>query len=132
MFVIFTIVFTTLLNQVHAWFLCLQYWYACVSVCLCVSALKGINNQWHFMMWYRPWGLVKTVPQLFNFFIWHLSSLKWMGMTLVTQYIVHTLQSRQSWCHTSHRRKRINYLAVAKRQSASDVRWVGKCTATHL
>ena len=41
------------LNQAHA----LVSWNcfgSCISMCVCVSALEAINNQWHDMVWYRP------------------------------------------------------------------------------
>ena len=35
-------------------------------------------------------------------------------LNLVTQHIVHARQRCQSWCHTIHRRRHINYLVVAQ------------------
>ena len=56
---------------------------------------------------------LNPVLQLFRI----LLSINWKGMALVTQRIVHAMQRCRSWCHISHGRRRINYLAVT-RQSA--------------
>ena len=55
------------------------------------------------------------------FFIWHLLLINWMGVALVTQCIMNPWQ-RQSWCHTSHRRRYFNYLAIATRRSTSVIK----------
>ena len=66
--------------------------------------------------------LGKPVLQLFSLFL----LINWMGMALVTQHVVHTWQRCQSWCCTIHRRRRINYLAVATRQSTSFIKVSGQ------
>ena len=81
---------------------------ACMSVCLCVSAPKTINNQWRDMVWYIGCvQLVTKVSQLsptFNYFIWHLPLIKWMGMAILTQHVVNTCQRKLRWCGTSYKR----------------------------
>ena len=52
-------------------------------------------------------GLVKQVSQslpAFNYFIWHLPSIKWMGMAISTQHVVNACQRRPRWRGTSHKR----------------------------
>ena len=49
-----------------------------------------------------------------------------MGMALVTHRILHNRQRCQSWHHTIHRRKRLNYLAVATRQNTLFIRVSGR------
>ena len=51
--------------------------------------------------------LVKQVLRLFrafNYFIQHLSSIKWMGMTILTQHVVNACQRKLRWCGTSYKR----------------------------
>ena len=76
-----------------------------VSMCVCVSALKGINNHWRDLVIGHVW-LVKQSLRLFRI----LPSINWKGMALVTQHIVHARQRCQSWCHTSNRKRHVNYL----------------------
>ena len=78
----------------------------CVYVCLsvCVSAPKGINNQWHDMVCLR---LVKQVPRLFPvfiYFIWYLPSIKWMGVAILTQHTMNTCQRKLRWHGTIYKR----------------------------
>ena len=55
--------------------------------------------------------------------VWLLLSINWMGMALVTQ---HTRQRYQSRHHTNHKRRNINYLAVATRRSTSVIKVSGR------
>ena len=53
-----------------------------VCVCVCVSTPEAINNQWRDIDRVR---LVKQVLRLFpafNYFIWQLPSIKWMGVAI--------------------------------------------------
>ena len=45
------------------WFAC-RYVHRCVHLSICVSTPKGINNQWHDMVWYKPCA-INQVSQLF-------------------------------------------------------------------
>ena len=83
------------------------FMYQYVCLCVCVSAPAGINNQWCDIG--HVW-LVKPVLQLFS---------------LVTQHVMYTKQTCQSWHHTSHGRRHINYLAVATRWSGSVIKVSG-------
>ena len=62
----------------------------CVRVCVCasVSIPEGINNQLCDIG--HVW-LVKQALQLspaFNYFLWHLPSIEWMGVAILTQHIM--------------------------------------------
>ena len=77
-----------------------------VSVCVsvCVSTPEGINNQWRDIG--HVW-LVKQVSRLFpafNYFIWHLPSIKWMGVAMLTQHVVNSCQRKLRWCDASYKR----------------------------
>ena len=66
--------------------------YVCVSVC--VSTPQASNNQWRDIGHVR---LVKQVLRLFpafNYFIWHLLSIKWMGVAILTQHVVNACQRK--------------------------------------
>ena len=85
-----------------------------MCVCLCVSTLKALITSG--MIWCdigRVW-LVKSIVQVFNL----LPSINWMGVALVIQCVMHARQRCWRWRHTIHRKRRINYLAVATRWSA--------------
>ena len=90
----------------------------CVSVCHPLRALITSGVIWCDIG--HVW-LVKQVLWLFRI----LSLINWKGLALVTQHVVHDRQICQSWCHTSHRRKRISYLAVATRWSCSVIKVSG-------
>ena len=103
-----------LLNQVHAtWHACLISWncfglQVSMCVCVCVPTPKSINNQWCDMVWYRP--LCNCLSKFhgffpaFNYFIWHLPSIKWMGLAILTQHIVNACQKTPRWHGTSYKR----------------------------
>ena len=58
---------------------------------VCVSAPVGINNQWRFMVLYRPCAIDQTSFMAFPafiYFIWHLVSIEWMGVAILTQHVV--------------------------------------------
>ena len=80
----------------------------CVRVCPPLRALITSGMIWRNIV--RVW-LVKQVLQLFRI----LLSINWKGFALVTWCVVHARQRCQSWRHTSHRRRCINYLAVVTR-----------------
>ena len=51
--------------------------------------------------------LVKQVLRLFpafSCFIWHLPSIKWIGVALLTQHVMNTCQNSLRWQGTSYRR----------------------------
>ena len=91
----------------------------CVSVCFPLRVLITSGVIWCHTGW--VW-LVKPILQLFSL----LLSINWKSVVLVTQLIVHAKQRCPSWCRTSHRRRRINYLAVATRWSASIIKVSGR------
>ena len=90
---------------------CFVHMSVCVCLCVCLRALIASGVIWCDIG--RMW-LVKPALQLFRI----LPSINWKGVVLVTQHIVHDRQRCQSWHSTSHRRRHINYLAVATRQNA--------------
>ena len=81
-----------------------------MSVCPPLMALITSGMMWCDI---RHVWLVKPVLQLFTI----LLPIHWKGGALVTQCVMHARQRCQSWHCTSHRRRHINYLAVATRQS---------------
>ena len=78
--------------------------HVCVSVCppqrpLITSGMIwcGIDRVW----------LVKQALWLFpafNYFMWHLPSIKWIGMAILTQHVGNTCQRKLRWCDTSYKR----------------------------
>ena len=48
--------------------------------------------------------LVKQVSRLFPYFIWHLPSIKWMGVAILTQHVMKACQRKLRWCGTSYKR----------------------------
>ena len=101
--------------------------YVCVYVCECVCVSVSVSMCPPLralitsgVIWCdigRVW-LVKPIIQLFSL----LMSVNWIGVALVTQ---HVRQKCQSCCCTSHRRRRINYLAVATSQSTLVIKMSG-------
>ena len=127
--------FSVFLNQVHATEGCtgLVSWncfgshvgmcvYLCVSVCpppaLITSGMIwcDIDHVW----------LVKQILRLFpafNYFIWHLPSIKWIGVTILIQHIVNACQRKLRWFGTNYKRttrKRSTSLIKVSRQMHSD------------
>ena len=107
-----------LLNQARAaeGHVCLVSWNcfgSCIGMCVCVSVClsvhlsvcpKDINNQWCDIG--HVW-LVKQVSWLFpafNYFIWYLPSIQWMGVAILTQHTVNACQRKLRWHGTSYRR----------------------------
>ena len=66
---------------------------SCIGMCVCLSVCppKGIINQWRDIGCVR---LLKQVPWLIPYFIWHLPSIKWIGMTILTQHVVNAYQRK--------------------------------------
>ena len=93
-----------LLNLVHVAFsrTCLVSWncsgsqvgmYVCV--CVCVSAPRTLITSGVIWCVIDRVQLVNQVSWLFpafNYFIWHLSSIKWMAVAILTQHIMNTCQ----------------------------------------
>ena len=105
----------------HTWFLEIILFarrYVFLPVCPPLRALITSGMIWCDIG--HVW-LVKQVLRLFSI----LPSINWKGLALVTQGAMHAKQRCQSWCHTSHRRRRINYLAVATRWSATVIKVSG-------
>ena len=80
------------------WFV---HWYLCVSVCpsprtIITSGMIccDIGRVWLAKQVWRPFPA-------FNYFIWHLLLIKWMG---VTQHVVNACQRKLRWCSTSYKR----------------------------
>ena len=71
-----------------------------VSVCLCVSVCPPLRSLiTSGMIWcgIDRVRLVKQVLRLFpafNYFIWHLLSIKWMGMAILSQHVVNACQRK--------------------------------------
>ena len=74
-------------------FICKRW---CMCVCLpprelITSHVKRTRNNW--------------IRQFYGFiYIWHLPSINWLGIALVTLRIMNTWQRRLRWCSTSYRR----------------------------
>ena len=81
-------------RPMHTWFLKISL--VCTSVCVCVCVFTPRALITSGVIWcdiYSVW-LVKQVLRLFptcNYFIGHLPSLKWMGMAILTQHVMHYL-----------------------------------------
>ena len=75
-----------------------------VCVCLPLRALITSGVIWCAIGHVR---LIKQVSQLFpafNYFIWHLLSIKWMGMAILTQHVTNACQRKLRWHITSYKR----------------------------
>ena len=95
---------------VHTWFLenALVRVFVYVSVCLYVCLPPGASIT-SGVIWcdIGRVRLLKQVLQLFpafNYFIWHLPLIKWMGMAILTQHVMNACQRKLSWCGTSYKR----------------------------
>ena len=69
------------------------------SMCVCESALWPLITSDVIWCDIDHVGLVKQVLQLFpafNYFIWHLPLIKWMGMAILTQHIMKVCQRKLS------------------------------------
>ena len=105
------------LNQVHTAFGCTHLVsrncfgshvgmcvYVSVYVCPSLRALIISGRIWCDI------GLVRLVKQVsplfpaFNYFVWHLPSIKWMGVAILTQHIVNACQRKIRWRGTSYKR----------------------------
>ena len=112
-----------LLNPVLFWpctYFLKLLWFARWYACVCVSALRALIISG--MIWCdigRVW-LVRQFWRLspaFNYFIWHLPSIEWMGVAILTQHIVNVYQRKLRWRGTSKR--------TTKRRSASFIKVSG-------
>ena len=68
----------------------------CVCVCVCPPPRMLITSG---MIWCDIGcvRLVKQVSQLFtafNYFIWHLPFIKWLGVAILTQHVMNTCQRK--------------------------------------
>ena len=97
----------------------------CIGMCVCVcvfvwvSALEGINNHWCDMVWYRLGVIGWTRSTSFQFI-----AIDRLDEIDLNNTVCHILQA--SWHCTIHKRKCINYLAVAIRQSTSVIKVSGQ------
>ena len=85
-------------------------WFACWYVPLRVLITSGMIWCGIVCVW-----LVKQVLQLFpafSCFIWHLPSINWMGVAILTQHVVNTCQRR--WCGTSYGRTAEHFIFKGK------------------
>ena len=92
--------------------------FACLYVCMCVCLYAPLRQLiTSGMIWcdIDCVRLVKPILQLFSLFL----SINWMGVALLPQHVMYARQRYRSRRCTSHGRRRINYLAVATRWSAS-------------
>ena len=107
-----------LLNRTHlvSWNRFCSHW-----ICVCSPPRALITSG---MIWCdigHMW-LVKPILQLFSI----LPSINLANIqTMKLQQVMHARQRCRSWRHTSHRRRCINYLAVAARQSALIIKLSG-------
>ena len=72
------------------------FWSVCMCVCVCPPPRPLITSG---MIWcdIDCVRLVKQVLQLFpafNYFIWQLPSIKWMGVVILTQLVVNACQRK--------------------------------------
>ena len=101
-----------------------KHFCSCIGMCVCVYVSTPRPLITSGMIWCDVgclW-LVKPILQLFSL----LPLINWIGMTLVTQCIMHARQRYWSWHCTSHRRRCINYLVVATRWSALVIKMSGR------
>ena len=86
--------------------------HACMRTCVCVSlppkTLITSGMIWTLCDWLNKF---MAFPIQFLY--------KWIGMVLVTQHVLNTWERRWSLHCISHRRRCVNYLAVATRQRTS-------------
>ena len=94
----------------RAWFLeialvcALVYVSVCLSVCPPLRALIMSGMIWCDVG--HVW-LVKQVSWLFpafNYFIWHLLSIKWMGVAILTYHVVNAYQWKLRWRGPNYKR----------------------------
>ena len=79
----------------------------CVCVSVCVSAPRALITSGVIWCDIGRLRLVKQVSQLFpafNYFIRHLPSIKWMGVSILTQHDVNACQRKLRWHGTSYKR----------------------------
>ena len=77
-----------------------------VVMCVCPPTRLLITSGVIWCDLHCVW-LVKQVLWLypaFNYFIRHLPSIKWMGVTILTQHIVNAFQRKLRWRGTSYKR----------------------------
>ena len=111
----------TLLNQAHAVDGCMRLvsWNCfgshismcvcvCLSVCLSVCLPPGalITSG---VIWCDIGRVLLSKPvsrlfPAFNYFIWQLPLIKWMGVAILMQHIVNTCQRKLRWHGTSYKR----------------------------
>ena len=90
------------LNQARAatWFLEIALVRASVCVCMCVSVCPPPRPLITSGMIWCDIGRVRLVKQVlrlfpaFNYFIRHLPSIKWIGMTILTYHVVNACQRK--------------------------------------
>ena len=73
------------------------YRYACVCLVVCASAPRPLITGGVIWCDIDHVQFVKQVLQLFpafNYFIQHLPSIKWMGVTILTQHVVNACQRK--------------------------------------
>ena len=81
-------------------------WFTCRYVCVHPPPRVLISSG---VIWcdIRHVQLVKQVSWLFPafyYFIWHLQSIKWMGVAILTQHVMNACQRKLRWCSTSYKR----------------------------
>ena len=71
---------------------------SCIGMCVCVSVCPPSRPLITSGVIWCDIGHVRLVKQVlrlfpaFNYFIGHLPSIKWMGVTILTQHVVHAYQ----------------------------------------
>ena len=107
----------TLLNQAHvaeggAHLVSWNYFGSHISMCvyLCVSVCPPPRALIYSGVIWCDTGRVQLVKQVswlfpaFNYFIWHLPSIKWMSEAILTEHVVNVCERKLRWCGTSYKR----------------------------
>ena len=101
-----------------------------VSVCLCVHPWTGFITNGVILCDIGHIWLVKQVSRLFpafNYFIWHLPSIKMDGHGHINTACRECMlkKTKVMWYYVGTK-------GLPERWSASFIKWVGKCLVTHL
>ena len=103
-------------SAVHTWLLeiALVHALVCVFVCVCMCVCVSVCPPPRVLItsgviWcdIGHMQLVKQVLRLspaFNYFIWHLPSIEWMGVAILIQHVVNAYQRKLKWRGTSYKR----------------------------
>ena len=85
-------------------------WFTHRYVCVCVSLCPPSRALITIVVIWCDTGRVQLVKQVlllslaFIYFIWHLPSIEWMDVAILTQHVMNTCQGKLRWRGTSYKR----------------------------